>query len=62
MILPVLVNFDKTQLIIAESLGATRMRAVLDIMIPQVLPTAVAVYCLVAAVAIAHLWPWLGHS
>ena len=52
MILPVLVNFDKNQLITAESLGATRMRALFDIMIPQVLPTAVAAYCLVAAVAI----------
>jgi putative spermidine/putrescine transport system permease protein len=52
MTLPVLVNFDKTQLITAESLGATRIRAIFDIMIPQVLPTAVAAYCLVAAVAI----------
>jgi len=52
MMLPVLVNFDRTQLITAESLGAGRFRAVLDILIPQVLPTAVAAFCLVAAVAI----------
>ena len=52
MMLPVLVNFDRTQLITAESLGAGRYRAALDILIPQVLPTAVAAFCLVAAVAI----------
>ncbi len=52
MMLPVLVNFDRTQLITAESLGAGRFRAALDVLIPQVLPSAVAAYCLVAAVAI----------
>lgn len=52
MTLPVLVNFDRTQLTTAESLGATRIRAIFDILVPQVLPTAVAAYCLVAAVAI----------
>jgi len=52
MMLPVLVNFDRTQIITAESLGAGKIRALFDILIPQVLPTAVAAYCLVAAVAI----------
>ncbi len=52
MLLPVLVNFDRTQIIAAESLGAGRIRTIVDILIPQILPSAVAAYCLVAAVAI----------
>jgi putative spermidine/putrescine transport system permease protein len=52
MMLPVLVNFDRTQIITAETLGAGRARAFFDILIPQVFPAAVAAYCLVAAVAI----------
>ena len=52
ILLPVFVNFDRAQIAAAESLGATRMRAVFDVLVPQVLPSAVAAYCLVAAVAI----------
>jgi putative spermidine/putrescine transport system permease protein len=52
MLLPVLVNFDRSQLIAAESLGAARIRAIVDILIPQVLPAAISAYALVAAVAI----------
>jgi putative spermidine/putrescine transport system permease protein len=52
LLLPVLVNFDRSQLSAAESLGASRARTVFDILIPQILPSAVAAYCLVAAVAI----------
>jgi len=51
LMLPVLVNFDHTQIAAAESLGARRWRALLDVLVPQVLPTAIAAYCLVAAVA-----------
>ncbi len=51
-LLPVLVNFDRAQITAAESLGAGPIRAVVDILIPQILPSAVAAYCLVAAVAI----------
>jgi putative spermidine/putrescine transport system permease protein len=46
------VTLDKAQLAAAESLGAGRLRALADILIPQILPTALAAYCLVAAVAI----------
>jgi len=52
VLIPVLVNFDRAQIAAAESLGARRFRAVWDILVPQVLPSAVASYCLVAAVAI----------
>jgi putative spermidine/putrescine transport system permease protein len=50
LLLPVLLNFDRAQLAAAESLGATRRQALLDILIPQILPTAVTAFCLVAAV------------
>ena len=52
MLLPVLVNFDRSQISAAASLGATDLRALLDILVPQMLPSAVAAFCLVAAVAI----------
>lgn len=52
LLLPVFINFDAGQLAAAESLGATRGRAVRDILIPQVLPTAFTAFCLIAAVVI----------
>ncbi len=51
LLLPVLVNFDASQLTAAESLGASRARAIRDVLLPQIAPTAVAAFCLVAAVA-----------
>ena len=51
ILLPVLVNFDRAQIAAAESLGASSFRAVMDVLVPQVLPSAVSAYCLVAAVA-----------
>ena len=50
LVLPVLVNFDWTHIAAAESLGARRWRALADVMLPQLLPTLVASFCLVAAV------------
>jgi putative spermidine/putrescine transport system permease protein len=50
LMLPVLVNFDWSQIAAAESLGARHWRALLDIVLPQVLPTAFTAFCLVAAV------------
>jgi putative spermidine/putrescine transport system permease protein len=50
LMLPVLVNFDVRQLQAAESLGASRLRALLDVLLPQILPTLVGAFCLVAAV------------
>jgi putative spermidine/putrescine transport system permease protein len=52
LLLPVLVNFDAVQLAAAESLGASRRRAVQDILVPQILPTAFTAFCLVAAVVV----------
>jgi putative spermidine/putrescine transport system permease protein len=51
LMLPVLVNFDRGQLAAAESLGATRLRALAGILLPQVAPTALVAFCLVVAVA-----------
>lgn len=51
LILPVLINFDQNQILAAEALGASRRRAILDIMVPQVFPSAIGAYCLVVAVA-----------
>jgi putative spermidine/putrescine transport system permease protein len=48
--LPVLVNFDRTQIAAAESLGATSTQAFRHILLPQVAAPAVASFCLVAAV------------
>ncbi len=52
LLLPVLVNFDRTQLAAAESLGAGRFGALRDILLPQVAPAAIGAFCLVAAVAL----------
>jgi putative spermidine/putrescine transport system permease protein len=52
LLLPVFVNFDIAQFTAAESLGATRGRIIRDILIPQIMPTAVTAFCLIAAVAI----------
>jgi putative spermidine/putrescine transport system permease protein len=51
LLVPVLVNFDANQLAAAETMGASRFRATFDILLPQILPTALAAFCLVAAVA-----------
>jgi putative spermidine/putrescine transport system permease protein len=50
LLLPVLLNFDRAQLAAAESLGATRRASLMDILIPQIAPTALTAFCLVAAV------------
>lgn len=50
LLLPVLVNFEGIQIAAAELLGATRRQALLNILIPQILPTAVTALCLIAAV------------
>lgn len=50
LLLPVLLNFDRAQLLAAESLGARPRRALLEVMVPQVLPALAIAFCLVAAV------------
>jgi putative spermidine/putrescine transport system permease protein len=52
LLLPVLLNFDRAQLAAAESLGATRLRALCTILIPQVAPAGIAAFSLIAAVAL----------
>ena len=52
LLLPVLVNFDTAQFAAAESLGATRGQIIRDVLVPQILPTALTAFCLVAAVVI----------
>jgi len=52
LLLPVLLNFDERQLQAAESLGASRARALLDVLAPQIAPTVMSAFCMVAAVAV----------
>lgn len=49
-ILPVFVNFDRAQLEVAQSLGATPAQAFRQVMLPQLAAPIVASFCLVAAV------------
>lgn len=52
IVLPAIANFDSTQLLAARASGASAYRAVIDIMLPQILPSLVAAFCLTAAVAV----------
>ncbi|MFC3229068.1 ABC transporter permease [Marinibaculum pumilum] len=52
VVLPALLNFDQGQLAAARTLGAGRLRALADILLPQILPSLVAAFGLTAAVAI----------
>jgi putative spermidine/putrescine transport system permease protein len=52
ILLPVILNFDPSQLLAAESLGASRFRAHLDVLLPQIMPSILATFCLISAVAI----------
>lgn len=52
VVLPALINFDKNQVLAARSLGAHRIRAFWGIMLPQIMPSVVAAFCLTATVAI----------
>lgn len=51
MLLPALANFDRKLLLAATSMGAGRIRAFFDILLPELLPTVGVAFCLVAAVA-----------
>jgi len=52
LLLPVLVNFDGNQIEVAESLGATRLQALREILLPQIAGAVIAALCLVAAVVL----------
>lgn len=49
-VLPVFVNFDRAQLEVAQSLGATPAQAFRQVMLPQLAAPIVASGCLIAAV------------
>ncbi|HEX4884318.1 MAG TPA: ABC transporter permease subunit [Casimicrobiaceae bacterium] len=49
-LLPVLVNFDRAQLLAAESLGATRAQAFRQVLLPQIAAPVAGAAMLVAAV------------
>lgn len=52
IVLPAISNFDRNQLAAARSLGAGAIRALIDVMLPQIMPSLVAAFCLTSAVAI----------
>jgi len=52
IVLPAISNFDRSQLAAARSLGAGAFRAVIEVMLPQILPSLVAAFCLTSAVAV----------
>jgi putative spermidine/putrescine transport system permease protein len=52
IVLPAISNFDRNQLTAARSLGASGARALVDVMLPQILPSLVAAFCLTSAVAV----------
>lgn len=51
LLLPVVSNFDKNLLVAANSLGAGKLRAWFDIALPELLPTIIFSFFLVAAIA-----------
>jgi len=50
--LPSILNFDNRQILAARSLGAHKFRTFRDIVLPQIMPSLVAAFCLTATVAI----------
>ncbi|BCP52292.1 ABC transporter permease [Kaistia sp. 32K] len=52
IVLPAIANFDRNQIVAARSLGAKGGRALVDVMLPQILPSLVAAFCLTSAVAV----------
>ncbi len=52
IVLPAVRNFDGVQLRAARSLGAGPLRILGDVLLPQILPSLVAAFCLTSAVAV----------
>lgn len=52
IVLPAVRNFDTVQLRAARSLGAGPMRVLFDVLLPQIMPSLVAAFCLTSAVAV----------
>lgn len=51
IVLPAITSFDRTQLLAARALGASAFTSIVDVMLPQILPSLVAAFCLTSAVA-----------
>lgn len=52
IVLPAIRNFDNVQLRAARSLGAGPLRILFDVLLPQIMPSLVAAFCLTSAVAV----------
>lgn len=52
IVLPAVRNFDAVQLRAARSLGAGPLRVLTDVLVPQIMPSLVAAFCLTSAVAV----------
>lgn len=52
IVLPAVRNFDTVQLRAARSLGAGPVRVLFDVLLPQIMPSLVAAFCLTSAVAV----------
>lgn len=52
VVLPAVRNFDAVQLRAARSLGAGPLRVLADVLVPQIMPSLLAAFCLTSAVAI----------
>jgi putative spermidine/putrescine transport system permease protein len=52
IVLPAIRNFDAVQLRAARSLGAGSLRVFADVMVPQIMPSLIAAFCLTSAVAV----------
>jgi putative spermidine/putrescine transport system permease protein len=52
IVLPAVRNFDAVQLRAARSLGAGPLRVLFDVLVPQIMPSLIAAFCLTSAVAV----------
>lgn len=52
IVLPAIRNFDAVQLRAARSLGAGPLRVLADVLVPQIMPSLMAAFCLTSAVAV----------
>ena len=52
IVLPAVRNFDTVQLRAARSLGAGALRTLFDVLLPQIVPSLIAAFCLTSAVAV----------
>jgi putative spermidine/putrescine transport system permease protein len=61
IVLPAISNFDRNQMLASRSLGAGSFRTLIEVMLPQILPSLIAAYCLTAQLLSAPMaprWHW----